>query len=184
VISFEKVMAYTNRISSHTALEDEEARAMFDLCYTEIPAAGFVVEVGCELGRSSSIIAQVGKYVGYKSAHIDPYLANRDYLVNWISMMHDIGNPFVFYSMPSQLASGLLPRKRFDLVYIDGDHEYEAVRMDLALIASNVRSKGLLLAHDYGRDSLPGPKPAVDEFVSKGWSKIGVYGTLGVWRRT
>jgi hypothetical protein len=43
-----------------------------------------------------------------------------------------------------------LPDGAFDLVYVDGDHLYEAVMHDLTLGFAKLRVGGLLLADDYG----------------------------------
>lgn len=60
----------------------------------------------------------------------------------------------------------------FDLVFIDADHSYEAVKEDIVLWESLVKPNGVLCGHDYGIDRdygkdekprHPGVAKAVDE---------------------
>jgi acetyltransferase-like isoleucine patch superfamily enzyme len=53
---------------------------------------------------------------------------------------------------------------RPDIVYIDGDHEYESVRFDLALWLDVLAPGGVLIGDDY---SWPGVRRAVTELIGK-----------------
>jgi hypothetical protein len=59
---------------------------------------------------------------------------------------------------------------QLDFVYLDAQHQYEAVKGDIALWYSKIRKGGLLAGHDYLDGHLAegifGVKSAVDEFVS------------------
>jgi methyltransferase family protein len=61
-----------------------------------------------------------------------------------------------------------------DVVYIDGDHSYEAVRADLEAYAPKVRPGGLLAGDDYGVEGWwqGGVTRAVDEFVAAGGATV------------
>jgi predicted O-methyltransferase YrrM len=67
-------------------------------------------------------------------------------------------------------AAAEFPIDAFDLVFIDADHRYEAVRDDLAAWWPLVRSGGILCGHDYRSPKNDtgawGVKRAVDEFVA------------------
>ena len=65
--------------------------------------------------------------------------------------------------MPSSEAAGLLEKKTFDMIFIDGNHEYAYVRADILAYRQLVR--GLLCGHDYHRKSWPGVVRAVDELI-------------------
>ena len=52
-----------------------------------------------------------------------------------------------------------------DMVFIDGDHEFEAVSADLMNYGRLLQSGGLLSGHDYS-EIFPGVKKAVDLFLS------------------
>jgi hypothetical protein len=51
----------------------------------------------------------------------------------------------------------------FDMVFIDSDHEYEAVKLDI--MAWRPKAKYLLCGHDYHQESWPGVVQAVRELV-------------------
>src|SRR4051812_26021519 len=101
--SFEEVWKITEFISDQ-AMHPVEVQKLYDLCM-EVPTGGLVVEVGCQLGRSSSVIAQVGKMTGYRTLHIDPYVEQSEWLKSWVGLMHGIGHPFTLLCMPTEKAA-------------------------------------------------------------------------------
>jgi len=54
--------------------------------------------------------------------------------------------------------------KTFDMVFLDGDHDYETVLDDISTWSGLLDVNGLLCGHDYA-DRCPGVKRAVEEFV-------------------
>ncbi len=50
---------------------------------------------------------------------------------------------------PSHEALAEFPNEHFDFIYIDGDHEYGAVRQDFFLAFDKVRPGGLICGDDY-----------------------------------
>lgn len=189
--TFEEVMTLTRTVSSPTALSDEEARALYEAC-TTVGFGGTVVEVGCQLGRSSSLIAQMA--VGqFGSIHVDPFTDQPDFLRQWHEMMCKIGGRDHCYTHlcmrthQAQPLLSLIGGDELDLVYIDGDHEYPGVLVDLKILCPMLRGGGLLLMHDYGRDSLPGIYKAAQEYLNpkipRKWEHLGVAGTMSTWRR-
>jgi hypothetical protein len=54
----------------------------------------------------------------------------------------------------------------FDIIYIDGDHSYEGVSIDLELSRQKVKNNGYITGHDY-HETIGGVKQAVDDFVKK-----------------
>ena len=66
--------------------------------------------------------------------------------------------------LTSLKASELFPKKHFDLVFIDADHQYESVQNDIATWLPLVKNNGFLTGHDYGHPNFPGVKKAVDEY--------------------
>lgn len=62
----------------------------------------------------------------------------------------------------------LLASESFDLIFIDGDHSYEAVRSDLLRSLGLLRPGGVLVLHDYDRESRLGPE------YSQGELELGV----------
>ncbi len=64
----------------------------------------------------------------------------------------------------SKEASFVIPDFQ-DLVFIDGNHDYEFVKEDIELWLPKIRNGGILAGHDYHivGDDFPGVKRAVDE---------------------
>lgn len=59
-----------------------------------------------------------------------------------------------------------------DMVYIDGDHSYEAVKQDLNLSYLKVKNNGFILGHDYHEQKFNGVFKAVNEFCQEKKLKI------------
>lgn len=184
MISFDQVMELTRTVSSETAFSDPECAALYELCCA-VPFGGLVVEIGCQLGRTSSIILQVGRDAGYRSVHIDPYTEQLEYLFPWIKLAHGIGTPFTFCCMRTDQAHAEWGWARgIDLLLIDGDHTEAGVHKDTKFAEEFVRPGGILCAHDYGRESLPDVYTVLRKFcVPPDWSAVGIAGTLGIWKR-
>ena len=182
-MTFEQVMEFTRSVSAPDALQDAECKAMYD-ALMHVPPGGYVVEIGCQLGRSSSIIAQLQREIGYHAIHIDPYTEQPEYLKGWIDMMWKTQAEFTLMKMGSEYAWPVVLRfNPVDLVYIDGDHEYPSVIRDLNNYGKLLKRGGYLLAHDCKNPGLPGVNQALSEFIDIGWHEIGIFEGLGVWLR-
>jgi len=58
-------------------------------------------------------------------------------------------------------------RIELDFVFIDARHRFEDIYTDIFLYKNVVRKGGILSGHDYGHESYPGIKEAVDHFYGK-----------------
>ena len=180
MISFDEVMQLTRTVSSATAFSDVECKALYELCLRQRPLSR-VVEIGCQLGRTSSIIAQVGKSLGYRSVHIDPYTSQYEYLGPWVKMMHEVGNPFTLHCMRTDQVRF---QPEIDMLLIDGDHTTSGVKKDCEFADEHVRRGGIMCAHDYLREGLPEVGQVMKAYaVEPKWKMLGLYDTLGVWQR-
>lgn len=56
-------------------------------------------------------------------------------------------------------------REPIDLLFLDGDHSYDAVRRDFADWAPKIRPGGYLVMHDVVHEVHEGPRRVVDELV-------------------
>jgi predicted O-methyltransferase YrrM len=180
-------MEITRNVSGCAALEDPEAKGLYDCC-RRVPVGGIVVEVGCQLGRSSSLIAQLQQAIGFHAIHIDPYTEQPEYLKEWVAMMCQLGgnnHAFNLMCMRTEQAEWYLSNfGPIDLAFIDGDHEWPSVATDLRLVGNKVRVNGLLTAHDYSNEGLKGVREAINPYIARGgWEHEGTFGSLGVWRR-
>lgn len=68
----------------------------------------------------------------------------------------------VFNGTTLQAATVCMPLE-FDLVYIDADHRYHAVKADIKAWFPKVKPGGILAGHDYDARGHPDVKRAVDE---------------------
>ena len=77
-----------------------------------------------------------------------------------------LNNPNVsLYRGPSGHFLSLLPDAYLDFIYIDGDHSYNGVKIDIELAKKKVKKGGFICGHDY-TSQFPGVIKAVDEFCS------------------
>ena len=65
----------------------------------------------------------------------------------------------------SQMAAPSIPWP-LDFVYIDGDHSYDAVMLDIILWGRKVRPGGFLAGHDYVRTRKHGVYRAVNDYAN------------------
>lgn len=198
--TFEEVHALTNTVSSPVLLQPWEAELLHKVC-SEVTSGGIFVEIGSHYGRSSSLILQMAKAIGFNTIHIDPYADNDDYhgqeeiLVGWKKLMNSIGHPYCLHRMKTKDAVELLP-SQIDVGYIDGDHTGQGVLIDLRVVADRIKVGGFLLAHDYGKTPLtpnapesewgerfPDVSQVINDYVASGWEAFGLAETMGAWRK-
>jgi hypothetical protein len=67
---------------------------------------------------------------------------------------------------PSTQAAGLIENGSLDFVFVDDDHREAMVDRSLAAWVRKIKPGGWFGGHDYGRDTCPGVKPAVDRLAA------------------
>jgi SAM-dependent methyltransferase len=143
-----------------------------------------VVEVGSWLGRSTKAIASSAKVVyavdHWKGTLNDPTLEEAKTIDPWAEFNHNLG-PEINSRKVIPIARGheevgptmtyydgltldTCPVGPVDMVFIDGDHEYEAVKRDILNAKAMLKPGGLLCGHDFS-DAHPGVMKAVRELV-------------------
>jgi Methyltransferase domain len=142
--------------------------------------ADVIVEVGSYKGRSTRALADHcpgvvyavdpwdGGYEnddGSQAKWIDTAGAFRDFQDNMRDHIETgrvvpVKGIFGRVSMPERIVP--------DLVFIDGDHRYSAVKADIDMACRMLRhqSGGVLCGHDYRHKDWPGVKKAVDEIFA------------------
>lgn len=174
-MTFDEAMVFTRQWSSNAAFEDDECHLLFDLV-SSLEEGASIVEVGCQYGRSSSIILQAAP-VEAEMYFIDPFV-EVDAAGKWMEMARKTRREFTLYCRKSE---EVWEHLFFNLILIDGDHSKEGVETDLALL-DNGFNGAYACFHDFGRESLPEIYPTVMEYMEKHpeWKKHEQVGTLGV----
>lgn len=83
-----------------------------------------------------------------------------------------LNNPSIsLYRGPSGHFLSLLPDAYLDFIYIDGDHSYRGIKIDIELARKKVKVGGFICGHDY-TPQFPGVIQAVDEFCNTYKTKL------------
>ncbi len=146
----------------------------------------------------NSIIAEIGVFKGQFSKIIKTFLNPKElHLVDiftgtmcsgdkdgnnivWINLDHEFNvltNYFKgqeevkLHKGKSENIIANFPDDYFDVIYIDGDHSYEGVSIDLNLARKKVKPGGIISGHDYAFNFLPVMR-AVNDFIAQNNLKI------------
>ena len=127
-----------------------------------------ICEIGSYSGESTSIFASRFKYV----LAIDPWMDNYD--PNDATCHPNVTK----LKATSDDAIKQLREARFDVVYIDGLHTYEQVKIDIANYTPITNF--IVAGHDYNKTDWPGVYKAINEsfdqpiytFQDTSWAKI------------
>jgi hypothetical protein len=77
----------------------------------------------------------------------------------------------------SPFVSEMFEDNTLDFIYIDGLHDYESVKADIAGFYPKLKVGGIISGHDYHLEDWPGVYNAVNEFISQNELEINVTGT-------
>lgn len=121
------------------------------------------LEIGSYLGESSTL------FLGYNKISKLELVEIESSFVNLLKLKHQkyiLSNRCLIYHDSSANFAHSVPDNHFDLVYIDGEHDYDNVKNDIDLYFRKVKSGGFLSGHDYWLDNKwPGVNMAVEDFV-------------------
>jgi len=128
------------------------------------------VEVGCYAGGSACLMLQrpntkvisidLGQPIPKETVYFNVKKLNKfDNSYNYLE-----GNSQT-YEMVDRLKE---LTNEIDILFIDGDHSYQAVINDFMLYEGLVKSGGYIIFDDYRDEGCPGTKEAVDEIVESG----------------
>ncbi|QEL19995.1 class I SAM-dependent methyltransferase [Limnoglobus roseus] len=133
-----------------------------------------VLELGRRHGRSTVALAQSAKSL----LSIDPLKSRsaREWLARFeLTGAVDFREGSFRYNLP---ASG-----KFDLIFLDGEHDAKSVRRDLRLAHAALKPKGLLAVHDYPDPNWPDVRRGVDAAAREhGWRRVAQADYLGVFQ--
>lgn len=171
-------------IRLHTELEGLLSLRESAWLYRSARGAGRIVEIGSYRGKSFVLMAlgsRAGGGPGARITAIDPHLEGEDnprYGFNGedrrvlleTAARHGVRDCLHEMVMRSDEAIGRWDGGAIDLLWVDGDHSYEAAKFDIERWGALVRPGGVMAAHDHSR-RFPGVQRAWDEAVtaSRGW---------------
>lgn len=141
-----------------------------------------ILEVGSWRGRSICAMASntsgrcwaVDTWAGTQGEHDrffsdqDPDWLYREFLEN----TRHLANVTPIRGVSWEVAETLGPIL-FDMIFIDGDHAYEAVKRDLIAWIPRLKRGGLLVGHDLDRGR-PGVQRALNEVLPRRYRKLGI----------
>lgn len=131
-----------------------------------------IAEIGVHKAKTTRHILNSCADVIEEYWAIDPYTPYEQMSADWDTLYKYACSFMTRYSqlrvmrLTSAEAAPLFPKQYFDLVFIDSDHSYGAIKEDIFLWKPLVRKGGILSGHDYragGEFPFWGVKVAVDE---------------------
>jgi predicted O-methyltransferase YrrM len=143
----------------------EEARFLYRLGRR----MGSFVELGCWMGRTTSILLQASAVWGATLTTVDPFVPiptqrTQASAARWRRNLEGIGlNPPALLEMTSDEALSH-HQGEIALLFIDADHSRAAVAGDLAAWTPRVKVGGTVALHDMFYPSLPGVCQAVSDW--------------------
>jgi hypothetical protein len=157
---------------------------------SECSFCGTFVECGAWLGKSSAYLVDISEYKNLNVWIVDSWQGSPNELDThhklikradiYASFLSNMGNRnFKHLKALSCEASLHFDNESCDVVFIDMEHTYEAVKNDIELWLPKVKSGGYLAGHDY-QTSWQGVMQAVDE---KFGNNITVDNTCWIYRK-
>lgn len=144
----------------------------------KLPNNSLIVELGCWKGRSTSCLGveivnsqkDITLYCvdswKYFEQTEQPTSSQEDFDKVYEEFLNNI-KPFAYTTnvirKESKDAASLFFNEMLDFVFIDANHSYEGVKIDIESWLSKVKKGGIIAGHDYFTRVHPGVKQAVDE---------------------
>lgn len=144
--------------------------AVYRSLYEQVPDDGWTIELGCFLGRSICSVADIVRrkklhvYVvdTFKGTHtpdeawaFEKYKERdikEEFCVN--AFRHGLDGLVAPLEMTTLEAAKMLPNRFFDLIFIDADHSYEAVKADILAYQPKLKKNHIFAGDDYTRESV------------------------------
>lgn len=161
-------------------------RGMFlvELCMRQRVRVEHVAEIGVWKGHTSQVLLHF--LPGIKNYHlVDLWKNYPDYEKSGDAKANDLlqqaqavcaerlemfARKLVWHPVASRAAADEVADASLDLVFIDGNHDYEYVKEDIACWLPKVRPGGILAGHDLDWKDAPGVRRAVQEAFGGDWS--------------
>jgi predicted O-methyltransferase YrrM len=140
-----------------------------------IPVKSKIAEVGTANGATARLIAKhrtdvhilcIDTFVDHKCEPLKGIPESR--AQRWV--MNRVSNMNLFVGTLQEFSS--IAPVEFDVIFIDADHAYRSVLLDLDTSMKHLSHGGMIFVHDYGCKDHSGVKLAVDEWCSRTGFKI------------
>jgi hypothetical protein len=163
------------------------------------------LEIGVYRGQVVSLWSALSKSLNFdcKITGLSPFSSvGHDHYSNDINYLEDTKNNFDFFKLPycefvqelstSENAIKYMKSKKWDLIYIDGNHDYEIALSDFLIAQDNLSENGIIvmddssLYFDYtnrGFPGFPGPSKVAKENAMKTMELIGGVGHNNIFRK-
>ena len=127
-----------------------------------------IAELGCFHGRSTRALADHSPGVVYAVddwhwQENNPHNSFSEFRFNLED--HIDKSKVIIVPIRHEDAEIFYNEKSFDMIFLDGDHEYQAVRRDIRLALPHMNKGGILCGHDYSEKRFPGVVRAVNELL-------------------
>ena len=123
----------------------------------DVPTGGTICELGCFKGRSICSVADIIKRKKLKVYVVDTFkgtvnegMGNMDFLKDFKDNCKRFEIKAKITKDTTNNAVGKFRDKMFNLLFIDADHSYDALRQDLENWECKVKKGGTIAGHDYG----------------------------------
>lgn len=185
-MSVEEAIRFQRSLESPTAYSERALRFLYEQALKGIAAFPVVLEVGCEFGHSTTVLAHAVRERCAGLVCIDPFVTNVESGPGpkFLAAMLKLGYPFTLHVMRTrQTGTWMLPSV-IGFLHVDGGHEEDEVSIDCETLLWRVAVGGRAAFHDYGHDSLPGVMKVADEFTAgDGWRAVGTVDTCHIVER-
>jgi predicted O-methyltransferase YrrM len=159
-----------------------DRRALYYLVRAVRPE--LLLEIGTHIGSSTVALALAAKEdrsdgVGGRIVTVDVRDVNDERTKPWeqfqmtvspFRMLSDLGLEHTVRFVASEASQYLRETENlFDLIFLDGDHDAEAVYREIPLALKRLRPDGLIVLHDYfpgGRALWPGHEPILGPWLA------------------
>ena len=144
-------------------LSDAQGCALFRAA-AATTGRGHVVEIGSWKGRSTAWLAAGARLAGTKVYAVDPHTGSREdpAAATLAEFRANLGRAGLADHVEALVMTSTEAARVVDgpveLLFIDGDHWYEAVRLDAALWLPKLVEGGTVMFHDVGAAGYDGPR--------------------------
>lgn len=168
-----------------------------------------VLEIGVYRGQTISLFSLLASKFGFESEihGISPFTSAGDKVSVYLKELdyeNDVKINFSYFKLPSPILHKgfstdvemikIIESKQWDLIYIDGNHDYEVAKQDFKICSKNIKNGGLIVIDDaslntgykpafYSTAGHPGPSKVASEINLNSFEEIFSVGHNRIFRK-